>query len=164
MQAQLSGTNQLYVADTTPAAEASYRARFSFDPNSISASTGQNHNLFTGLASSGSSIFRVQFTRTAAGYQVRVGLRTNAGGELFTAWSPLSDAPHTLELRWQAASAGVITLWLDGSLAQTRGSVANSQLRLEEVRLGPTGIGSGFSGTEYYDGFASSRGGAISSP
>lgn len=162
MQAQISGTTQMYVADTTPAAEAAYRARFHFDPNSIAASNGKAHNLLVGLSTSGATVFRVQFGWTSTGgYRVRAGLRTNSGGEVFTGWSALSDAPHTVEVLWQAASSGGLTLWLDGGVAQTSSGVANGQQRVDEVRLGPTTIGSGFNGTEYYDSFASSRGGTI---
>jgi subtilisin family serine protease len=163
MQALITSTTTMYVADNSPVAEASYHARFYFSPNSVSMPDGATHDLFLGRSSSGTAIFRVQFRRSAGNYQVRGLVRTNSGSTLTTSWYTLSNASHAIEIAWLAASTssssdGSLSLWLDGALKQTRSGVANGSYRLEEVRLGPAnGLSSGITGVEYYDAFVSTR-------
>ena len=47
MAALIDNTTGMYVQDDTPASEASYRARFYFDPNSITMADGNLHFIFT---------------------------------------------------------------------------------------------------------------------
>lgn len=163
LRAEIASTKAMYVADRSPAAEAAYRARFAFDLNSVTMSSGKVHTLFLGINGAGEQLFATQLRFNAGAYQVRGTLRTNGGALVATGWHTVGDAPHTLEIHWQAATTaaagdGALSLWVDGQLKQTRGGVANGQLRLEEVRLGPTGLSAGISGVEYYDAFVSSRG------
>jgi hypothetical protein len=78
-------------------------------------------------------------------------------------WFTISDGPHPIEIDWQAAASagannGYLSLWIDNALNQTRGSLDNDTLRVEEVRLGPLqGIDSATSGTEIFDDFVSRR-------
>jgi hypothetical protein len=161
MQALINSTSPIYVTDRTPSAESSYRARFYFSPNSVSISSNRQHDLFVGLSASNVILFRIQI-RYSGGYQVRGLLRINDGRAYTTNWYSFNDAGQAIEIHWQAATSpggtdGFLTLWLNGVLMETRGGVANGDLLLEEVRLGPQYVGSNISGTEYYDDFISSR-------
>jgi hypothetical protein len=48
LQALINDNNSLYVADDTPITEARYRARFYYDPNSITMASGNAHYIFYG--------------------------------------------------------------------------------------------------------------------
>lgn len=157
MQASLSSTGGIYVADKKPVAETSYHARFRFNPNGVTFADGNAQDIFVGRNSSGKNIFRIQFQRKSGSYQLRVGALPSSGSELFTSWYPISNSAHAVEIAWQAASSGNASLWVDGAL-QGSVSSANSTQRLEEVRLGPSsGIVSKSSGNEYFDDFVSTR-------
>ncbi|HLF26312.1 MAG TPA: S8 family serine peptidase [Anaerolineae bacterium] len=163
MQALIDSTTPIYVADTRPAAEATYHARFYFSPNGVTIGTGQSHYLLIGRSAAGAEVFRVQIQKASGNYQVRGQIRMNSGSYLTTNWYTISNASHAIEIAWQAASSstaadGSFSLWLDGSLKQTRSGIANGTYRLEAIQLGPAGgLASGISGAEYYDAFASTR-------
>lgn len=86
----------------------------------------------------------------------------NSGKTQATSWYTISNTGHPIEMSWQAASSskgndGSFSLWIDGALKETRSGITNGTYRLEEIRLGPQGLASGISGTEYFDAFASTR-------
>jgi len=163
MQAVIDDNASLYVRDLRPAAEPRYRARFWFDPNGIAMTSGDLHTLFAARSGGGLEVLRLQFRRSSSLYQLRAQLRTDAGTYTSTSWYTLSDAPHAIEINWQAATAagannGVISLWLDGILKQTATAIDNDSLRVEETRLGPlAGIDAGTRGVVYFDAFESRR-------
>ncbi len=79
-----------------------------------------------------------------------------------TSWYTISNAGHALEVAWQAATTqkgtdGLLSLWIDGQLKGSLTGLANGAYRLEQVQLGPQGLSTGISGTEYYDAFSSTR-------
>lgn len=162
MQAIISSTKPIYVMDTSPAAEATYHARFYFSPNSITLSRNKTQDLFVGRTASGGVIFRLQLQYSSGRFQVRGIILNGNGKTLTTSWYTISNSTHAIEVAWQAASTakgsdGLISLWLDGSLKETRSGVANGGYRLEDVLLGPQTIPSGTSGTEYFDAFSSTH-------
>lgn len=162
LQALINSTSAIYVKDLTPANEPGYHARFYFSPNGTSIAANRQHDLLTGLSPSGAAVFRVQIRYASGSFQLRAVTRTNKGSETATAWYPVSNAAHAVEVAWQAATTtrsndGALSLWVDGQLKGTRSGLANSSLRLEEVRLGPQSLVSGIAGTEYFDAFQSSR-------
>lgn len=161
MQAVINSTSAIYVTDRTPSAESIYRARFYFSPNSVSIPNNKQHDLFVGLSATNVNLFRVQI-RYSGGYQVRGVVRIDDRRAYMTNWYSISNSVRVIEVHWQAATSpsgtdGLLSLWLGDVLVETRGGVANGDLLLEEVRLGPQFIGSNISGTEYYDAFVSSR-------
>ena len=96
-------------------------------------------------------------------YQLRVGAVNNAGGWRTSAWFNISDAPHPVEIDWQAATAagatnGYLTLWIDGAQKANLTGVSNSSRRIDRVRLGPSsGIDTGTRGRYYFDAFESRK-------
>jgi hypothetical protein len=150
----------MYVADATPVAATSYHARFRFDPNTVTIPVGKQHDLARALTGSGATAARVQLRRTATGYQVRVGWLTASGGSGSGAWVTLTDAPHTIEVAWSAATTstaknGTVVLYLDGVQVSATTTASNGTVRVESFRLGPQSVTSGTSGTEYFDDFVS---------
>ncbi len=162
MQATISSTKPIYVQDTSPLAEPSYHARFYFSSMNVILPRNKVQDLLLGRTSSGSVIFRLQLQLASGVYQVRVAALASNGKTLSTGWYSITNAPHAIELAWQAASTtkgsdGSVSLWLDGTLKETRGSIANGSFRLEDVLFGAQTVPSGTLGTEYFDAYTSTR-------
>ncbi len=169
LRANIIANTAMYVTDDTPNVETRYRARFYFDPNSITMAGGNAHYLLYGYAGTSTVVVRVEF-RCSTGacpgsnaYQIRTSLVTDSGNFTNTNWYGISDAPHFIEIDWQAATAagannGSLTLWIDGAVKQTRSAIDNDTRRVDRVRLGPVaGVDTGTRGTEYFDAFESRR-------
>ena len=165
LQAVIGNTTAMYVADTTPSALTSYHARFAYAPNTITIGSGKTHDLLDVLDASNTAQAVVQVTKNNGNYQIRATTRSGSSTKT-TNWYTVTNATHSIEIGWQAATTsggtnGSLTLWIDGASKQTVTGVANGSARVETARLGPQNIGSGISGTEYLDSFASTRTGYI---
>jgi|CXWL01.1.fsa_nt_gi hypothetical protein len=157
--------NAAYVADSTPAGESRYRARFYFDPSALTMLDGSLHYLMFGRTATGSeglTVFDVRLQKVAAGFQIRgVAWLNGATGSIATPW--VTIAGRTLvEVDWQAATAGQsngsLKLWVNETPTTEAANVANDQMRIEQVRLGAfSGIDAGTVGTHWFDGFKSRR-------
>jgi sugar lactone lactonase YvrE len=163
MQVLINDTTSIYVTDNTPNAEPHYRARFYFDPNSIQMTDGNAHYIFMGIAPDTTSPFQVDFRFSGGNYQLRLRQKDDSALQTSTAWVPISDAPHFIELEWWAASTvgandGGVNLWIDGVPSGSLGSLDNDTERIESVKLGAvTALDAGTLGTYYMDAFESRR-------
>jgi hypothetical protein len=165
LRAQLDDNVSIFVTDERPASERRYRARVYFDPNSISMASGDTHVLFYGYAVGGNAlaVLRLELRYVTPNYQVRAGLLNNSRAWSDTAWVTLSDATHSLEWDWRAASAagandGGLTLWLDGVQQSNLTGVDNDTRRIDRVELGAvTGIDANTRGTYFFDAFEARR-------
>jgi RHS repeat-associated protein len=163
LQATADSQNTMYVEDDNPSAETVYHARFYFNPNSISASTGDSLAIFQGRDASGNVVFQVRIRKTASGYQIGTMSIDDNQQEVDSSWSPLFNVLHAIELEWQAASApdandGHSTLWVDNEDVNGTTSVDNDTARVEDVEMGILSpSSSNFSGTVYFDDFTSNR-------
>jgi multicopper oxidase len=160
LRVMLAGAIQAYVIDTSPNSQTAYRARFLFNPRT-SRTAGAAVDLFAGRTAAGTTIFRIQYRRTAGGaIQLRAVARV-AAGQRAGAWVTISNRSHAIEMSWRAAAQGRLTLIVDG---RTRGIVAGNTrgFRVDEVRLGATGgLVARTSGRFDLDRFSSSRGGTL---
>ncbi len=163
MAAVIDDTNTLYVTDGAPSAETRYRARFYFDPNSITLPSGSSHTLFNGVQSPSTQILSVDLRRSASQYQLRATIRPDSGSSVATSWFNISDATHFIEVDWRAATGvgandGYLTFWIDGAQQANLTGVDNDTRRVDEARLGVVSApNAGTSGTEYFDAFESRR-------
>ncbi len=165
LQAAINDNNSIYVTDDTPNTEPHYRARFYFDPNSIVMGKGNAHYVFRGYAGSGTSVavVQIEFRFSSGRYQLRSAVLNDATTWTSSSWFTISDAPHYIELDWQAATAigandGYLTLWIDGVQRANLAQVDNDTRRIDRVQLGAvSGIDTGTRGTEYFDAFESRR-------
>lgn len=165
MQAMIDDTNGIYVTDDTPNAEPRYRARFYFDPNSLTMASGDAHFIFKGYAGTSTEVIRVEFRLSSGSYQIRAGIGDDATTPAFTysSWFTISDASHYIEFDWRAAtgagnSDGGLTLWIDGTQQADVTGIDNDTRGVDRARLGPlSGVDSGTSGTAYFDAFESRR-------
>ena len=163
MRAVIDDTNTIYVTDDRPTAEPRYRARFYFDPNSITMASGNAHFIFNGFMGTSTAVLRVEFRSFSGAYQVRGRLINDGSTWTNTNWFTISDAPHAIELDWRAATAagannGGLTLWVDGVQQANLTNVDNDTRRIDRVRLGAVAeIDAATSGTDYFDAFESRR-------
>jgi hypothetical protein len=163
LQAIIDDNNPLFVADDSPDAEARYRARFYFDPNSMSMGKNNEIQIFTGYNASGTAVLQMALRFSNSGYQLRVGVLGDGGALTNTSWSAVADGPQAIEIDWRAATApgasdGGLTLWVAGVQRANLSSIDNDTRRLESVRLGAiSGINNRIRGTCYFDEFESSR-------
>jgi hypothetical protein len=161
MQALIDDNKTIYVTDDTPNAEPRYRARFYFDPNSIMMASGDAHYIFEGYMNTSTLVLRVEFRQSLGNYQVRARLVNDSTTWTSTSWFTIADAPHAIELDWQAATAvgannGGLTLWIDDTQQANLTGVDNDTRRIDRVRLGAVaGIDTTTRGTYYFDAFES---------
>lgn len=162
MQALIDDSTAMYVTDDRPNAEPRYRARFYFDPNSISMADGDAHILFRGYSGS-TIVLRVEFGFSAAGYQLRTAFLNDGTTWTENDWFPLTDTPHSIEFDWRAATGegannGALTVWIDGVQQADLTGIDNDTRRIDRIWLGAVaGIDAGTRGTYYFDAFESRR-------
>lgn len=163
LQATFNNTSPMYVQDGSPNAEARYRARFYFDPNSITMADGNAHYIFMGIASDGTSPFQLDFRFSGGNYQIRIRQKDDNNLQTSTAWVTISDAPHFIEMEWWAATTagandGGVNLWIDGVPRGSLGNLDNDTQRIDRAKLGAvTGLDASNLGTYYIDAFESRR-------
>ena len=157
LTASVVGKAASYVQTDSPNSESSYRARFDFDPQGTTTRSA-GHDILAGVTPAGGLAFHVVYRRTSEGVlQVRSGA-VRSGGQGWTSWTTITDAPHTIGLSWTAGSRGTVSLSVDGVLCGSLSRLANSTTRVESVRLGPSsGLSAGSHGVEIFDAFVSTR-------
>jgi len=165
LQVLINDNNGLYVTDGWPDSEPRYLARFYFDPNSITMANGEAHDIFSGkdVDPSSTEIMRVEFRFSGGSYQLRAQLLNDSATWVVSSWFTISDAPHSIQVDWRAATAagandGGLALWIDGAQQANLTGVDNDTWRIAKVHLGAvSGIDTGTRGTEYFDAFESWR-------
>ena len=163
LQAVIDDTNLIYLTDDSPNNEPRYRARFYFDPNSISMAGGDNHRIFVAFTGTSTAVIRSEFRYYSGAYQFQFLVLNDSGNWQPTSWVTISDAKHAIEFDWKAATAvgannGYLTLWIDGNQQANLTGVDNDTRRVDRVRLGTIyGVDTGTRGTYYFDDFVSRR-------
>jgi hypothetical protein len=163
MQAVIDDANLIYVTDDHPNSESRYRARFYFDPNSISMTSGDSYRIFVTYAGTSTAVLRSEFRYYSGAYQIQFLVLNDSGSWQATGWLAISDATHAIELDWQAATGagannGGLNIWVDGAQKPGLSAIDNDTRRVDRVRLGAVyGIDAGTHGTYYLDEFVSRR-------
>jgi hypothetical protein len=159
MAATLTGTTApVYVTDGTPANETSYHGRFYFNPNTMT--TGGNAvGIFQGRSPTGGTIFRVDYRRASGGEaQLRAAVLSR-GALAYTSWYAIpAGAATAIEVAWQSSSMATFSLSTGGVIQESLRELDTHTSTADAVWLGPsTGLGSGRTGTAYFDAFVSTR-------
>jgi Leucine-rich repeat (LRR) protein len=164
LQAVIDDNTPIYLTDDSPNADKHYRARFYFDPNTITMASGNSHYILAAYTGASSVTLLAEFGyQASAGYQLRLQTRTDSGATLYTGFYNITDAAHYIELDWQAASAagmndGHLTFWIDGVQQATLTGIDNDTRQIDRVRFGAVGgLDTGTRGIYYFDAFASAR-------
>jgi hypothetical protein len=162
LQAVLDDAFPITLTDESPTAEARYRARFYFDPNSIAMGNLESHTIFLGISNT-TNILRVELRYSNGAYQLQARVIRDNNTWLNSPWLAISDSSHYVELDWRAAtnsgaSDGGLTFWIDGVQRVAITGVDNDMRRLDRIQLGAlTPLPSGTRGTYYFDDFVSQR-------
>lgn len=164
LRATINDLTGLYVRDNSPANESRYRAEFLFDPNSLTMAISDTHLIFQANTPT-ASVVQLSLQYSAGGYRLTTQVKDGAGLWQSLAAQPMSDAPHLIEIDWQAGANGSLALSIDGELKETKAGLANGAHRVDWVRIGPFyGIDATTSGAEYFDAFESDRGQTTATP
>ncbi len=151
LKARIDDTNSMYVAKTFTD-KSRFRARFYFDPNSLTMPTATGFIISQGRDASGVS-YQVELGyTTASGYRVRTQVYNDAQVLAVGSWVNISDNPHFVEIDWKAADTGTtngyLSLWVDGVAQGSQTGIDNDTRVVNEVRLGAVaGIEAGTGGT-----------------
>jgi hypothetical protein len=166
LRALVDDTAGLYVEDVTPANEPRYRARFHFDPNGFDPGEAAG-NLRTRvfIAFQDAPVRRrlaLVLRRLDGQYALRARVRRDDGTQADSAFVPLDDAQHALEVDWRRASApgandGTLQLWIDGVSVATMNGLDTDQAGIDFARLGALSVKPGAAGALYWDEFVSRR-------
>jgi hypothetical protein len=166
LQAVVDDQASLFVQDDTPVGEVRYRARFYLDPNGFDPGESVGHlrqHIF--LAFSEAPLKRlvlIMLRRIGGQYAIGAHVRRDDDTLAKTAFSPITDGPHAIEIDWQKATApgasdGRFELWIDGTSVLTLTGLDNDQRSVDFVRMGALSVKAGASGTLYFDEFVSRR-------
>ena len=164
LEAVVDDTAPLFVQDETPTAEPLYRALFHFDPNGFDPGEAQSHlrtRLFIGFDAAARRAFALVLRRRDGEYALMARARLAGGSRADTAFVPITDAPHSIELLYAAETApdandGVLILAVDNA---TVAVLENLDLGapIERARLGALSVKGGAAGSLLFDGFDSRR-------
>jgi hypothetical protein len=166
LQAVVDDLTGLYVQDDTPEDEPRYRARFYFDPNGFDPGEAEGHRrwrvfvLFTGGPTR--RVGAVVLRRVNGAYGVMGRARLDSNVQVDTAFIPLADAPHVIEVELRRASGpdtqdGAFQIWIDGLSREVLPGLDNNRAEVDFVRLGALNVKGGSAGTTYLDQFESRR-------
>jgi hypothetical protein len=130
---------------------------------------GRSHYIFQALMGSSQIVARIELRTKSGSYQMRYGVSDEVERWRNTAWRPISDGPHAVEVLWRAATQtpvdGTLSLWIDGVEIESQGGIHNLNQQVDFVRLGAVaGIDSGTFGSMYFDAFESRREAYIGPP
>ncbi|MBI2330606.1 MAG: hypothetical protein HYU84_00220, partial [Chloroflexi bacterium] len=156
LQALIDDTTVIKAVDLSPAGDSHYRARFFFDPNSITMSSGSTHYILDGYNDYYTTvIFRLELMYENGSYKLRPRIMNDSWNYVTGSKYTISDDWHMLEIEWERASApgandGFFSLWVDDTLVGTIDNIDNDAVynTLDEMRLGATsGVDSTTSGS-----------------
>ncbi len=164
LAALIDDQTAIYVEDTTPTDETDYQARFLFNPNSLTMTSGDDHDIFQALDDTVVA-FQVQLKENGASYDIRLQVNDDNPSPQTTSWETISDDVNEIVVEWWAdtdggadsgGDDGSARLWIDGELKGTLTDIDNDTHQVDKTRLGaPGGIDAGTFGPMYFDNYAS---------
>lgn len=159
-------THRAYVEDDSPSGAQLFSAFLRLDPNSITVAAGSGHVIYECGRDAGDRALQLKFFANASGYLLRLEARRDDGTWAILptgGWTQLSDAPHTVRLRWRAsflggADNGEAELWVDGVSQGALTGLANAARAIDRCRLGAVvGVDASTTGTLYLDDYRAWR-------
>ncbi len=165
--ANIDDQSDIYVIDSSPLGDASYHARFYFDPNSISIPSEEFVDLFQSLDMTSSIANYVRLRSVDGQYQIQAGAVDDNQQTYATSWFDTNDDYHAFEIDWQASSTpdandGYLKLWIDGEDKANLSDLDIYTKRIDTIKLGALSISDpAISGNIFYDDFVSNRTGYI---
>lgn len=167
MRVRIDDNTPIFVTDSSPLNERSYKAKFLFDPNSIQMADGDYHTIFLGQDLRNNSylnVLQVHFRKVALGYQLRALARQDQNVVpiwVSTKWFTITDQSHEVEVEWDASQSagmnnGQLTFSIDSIQRANIFTLDNDTLRIDRVLLGAVvGIDTTTRGVYFFDSFES---------
>lgn len=165
LQALIDSLNPKYVQDASPVAQGRYRFRFYFDPNSLVMGGADQFNIFRAFGLYSGSIF-MKLTKGGGTFAIHVLDYTYGAYSKQTAYYNITDAPHCIEVDWQAttnstSNDGWFSLWIDGVLKETVTGINSYLEHISYIKLGAVDeLDAGTNGTILFDDFDSNNDGS----
>ena len=161
LQVVIDGIDALSYGVISGLADASgkSRARFYFDPNSITMGSGEYFCMLLARDSIQISIYEVYLHRHSTGvYQIWARAHSDIAWNYDTGAYTITDAPHYIEVYLQRGTVankdGIFQLWIDGVSKETINDVANYAVfaDINDVNLGAVfSVDAGTTGTIFLD-------------
>ncbi|MEN8242314.1 MAG: hypothetical protein ABFS17_10365 [Chloroflexota bacterium] len=156
--------------DETPVYQTAFNARFNIDMNSLSIAEGTRFR-FMQVKMGADRPFFIVLKRQGGQYLIQLNTLIDGLTKVKTGWYLLSNAPHTIEVDWQAASSpggnnGWAEIILDGSTLEYLSGLDNDTIFVDTFKIGFTSRldGKAISGIFYLDDIATSNDGYIGIP
>jgi hypothetical protein len=156
--------------DETPVYQTTFAARFNFDINSLSMAAGERFR-FMQVKMGAERPFFIVLKYDSGQYWIQLNTLRDDLTKTKTGWYLLTDAPHTIEVDWQAASGpgandGFAQLYLDDVYLEGLTGLDNDTIFIENFKIGFTSrlVGKSISGIFLVDDVATSNTGHIGLP
>lgn len=163
-------TGNTFVQDNTPAAETVYRASFWIDPNTLPMGNTDKFVVFLGRHANNNNILRLQFNYKSGDYRVRLQVKKNnnewadtrLNGNSGARFMVIGDQPSeiTVELVYGNATVSLARVTANG-ITHYKDTYQSANWAVSQVRMGGPRMlqaqGGPFTGTVYFDEFASFR-------
>ncbi len=167
LEVNLDGsTNDVFVADTTPAAEQVYRVFFRANDNDITMATGTGHNILLARQAGGAgNILRLSLNKnnaTPGDYKLSCRVLRDGGGTYFCGQFTFAPNATRIMAEYVGGSAdnsgdAAVRIW-KGDTLQFERTDYDSNYRIDTVRFGdPKGADATTTGSYYLDDFQSFR-------
>ena len=166
------GTNdkRKQLIDDSPINETAFNARFNFDINNLSMTTGERFRFMQIKMDALRPAFIV-LKYDSGVYSIQLNTLLDNLTKVKTGWVVLPNAPTTIEVEWQQSSGGSANdgfarLYLNDVLQDELTGLDNFTLSITSFRMGFTSrlAGKSISGIFYIDDVATSTGGHIGPP
>jgi hypothetical protein len=138
--------------------ESHLRARFYFDPNTLSMTDSTAHYIATVVDDDlAATILWVELLYTiASGFQVRMRHRVDGGGISNTGWYDIDEDVNYIEFDWKASTGpgldnGYLTLWINGVQQIAITGRDTDELGAQIFRLSASSVDVTTSGIQYFD-------------
>jgi hypothetical protein len=176
MEVFVNNQTDKYVFDETPVDEPRYRVRFYLDTNGYLpglANEDRRARVLLGFDTSPTvtrslTVVLIRLGATGSGqYLMFFRARRNDGTFADSAFLPVSDGVHVIEVDWQRATTpagtdGQVRIWIDGGASEgpptaVISNIANGNAGVDRTWMGTINIKPNASGTLYFDEFESRR-------
>jgi hypothetical protein len=158
------------LVDNSPKKDTSLSVQFNFDIHSLSMGVNDPLHVLKFKKLKEVPAY-VVIKHNGSQYLIRLITKLDDLTKVKTSWITLTDAPHTIEVDWQAASVagandGFAKLYIDNVLQEALTDLDNDTLYITHYGIGFTNLltGLSISGIVYFDDVLTSNNGYIGAP
>lgn len=158
------------LTDETPVYQTTFSTRFNLDVNSLAMGEGERFRVMQ-VKMGEERPFFIVLKYESGQYLIQLNTKLDDLSKVKTDWIPITDASHTIEVDWQAASGdgandGYAELYVDDVLQEALTGLDNDTIYIDKFKLGFTSklTGKVISGVFYIDDVATSNNGYIGPP